>query len=133
MPRQEGIEGWLWTSRDGSALASLTGDDAPNAAFVFIPPLGGYSVVQAFEPSALAEVAKRSPLGEPALFGLLLRVSHPEPVRAELDRLGLLGEVSDRQIPPTQRRHLPWDKPANPAIQGVEAKGSETSKPPPGF
>jgi hypothetical protein len=133
MPRQEGIEGWLWTSRDGSALVSLTGDDAPNVAFVFVPPLGGYSVVDAFEPSALAEVAKRSPLGEPALFGLLLRVSAVEQIRLELDRLGLLGDVSDRQIPPTQRRHLPGDRPANPAIKGVEATGSKTSKPPPGF
>ncbi len=133
MPRHEGIEGWLWTGRDGSALASLTGDDAPNLAFVFVPPLGGSSVIQAFEPNALAEIAKRSPLGEPALFGLLLRVSDPEPVRAELDRLGLLGEVSDRQIPPTQRRHLPGDKAANPAIEGVQATGSQSSKPPPGF
>ena len=132
MPRQEGIEGWLWTSRDGSVLASLT-DDAPNLAFVFVPPLGGYSVIQAFAPAALAEVAKRSPLGEPALFGLLLRVTTPEPVRLELGRLGLLGDVSDREIPPTQRRHLPLDKPANPIIRGAEAAGSESSKPPPGF
>lgn len=133
VPRQEGIEGWLWTSRDGSALASLHGDDAPNLAFLFIPPLGGYAVIEAFEPTALEEIAKRSPLGEPALFGLLLRVASPEAARIQLERLGLLGQVTDREIPPTQRRHLPGDKPANPAVAGVETLGTETSKPPPGF
>ena len=133
MPRTEGIEGWVWTSRDGSALPSLCGEDAPNLAFFFSPPLGGSSVVDAFEPGALADIAKRSPLGEPALFGLLLRLSRAEDARHQLERLGLLGDVSDREIPPTQRRHLPGDKPANPKISGVEVAGSETSKPPPGF
>ena len=133
IPRSEGIEGWAWTSREGSALATLTGDDAPNLAFLFTPPLGGDGIVEAFEPHALAELAKRTPLGEPALFGLLLRVADVEDARPQLERLGLLGVISDREIPPAQRRHLPGDKPANPQISGVEIAGSESSKPPPGF
>lgn len=133
VPREEGIEGWVWTSRDGSALATLCGDDAPNLAFLFIPPLGGAAVTDAFEPDALAEIAKRSPLGEPALFGLLMRLARPEDARPQLERLGLLGIVTDREIPPTQRRHLPDDKPANPLASGVQISAHESSKPPPGF
>lgn len=133
VPHEEGIEGWVWTTRDGSALATLCGDDAPNVALLFVPPLGGPAVAEAFEPSALADIAKRSPLGEPALFGLLLRAADPEAVRVQLDRLGLLGIVSDRELPPTQRRHLPGDKPANPLATGVRTSGTESSKPPPGF
>jgi hypothetical protein len=133
IPREEGIEGWLWTAREASALTSLTGDDAPNLAFLFVPPLGGHPVIEAFEATALEELEKRSPLGEPALFGLLLRVAAGDAVRPHLDRLGLLGVVTDREIPPTQRRHLPDDKPANPGVSGVEISGTESSKPPPGF
>ena len=133
VPREEGIEGWVWTSRDSSALVSLSGEDAPNLALLFVPPLGGAAVTEAFEPGALAEVAKRSPLGEPALFGLLLRLARPEDARPHLNRLGLLGIVTDKEIPPTQRRHLPGDKPANPLASGIPVRGHEQSKPPPGF
>jgi hypothetical protein len=133
VPREEGIEGWVWTTRDGSALATLCGDDAPNVALLFVPPLGGAPVVEAFEPDELEKIAKRSPLGEPALFGLLLRVADVEAARVQLDRLGLIGAVTDREIPPTQRRHLPGDKPANPTVTGVQSAGTESSKPPPGF
>jgi hypothetical protein len=133
IPVEEGIEGWLWTSSGGTAMASITGDDAPNLAFLFTPPLGGAAVTAAFEPEALAELAKRSPLGEPALFGLLLRVAAVAPVQQELERLSLVGVVTDREIPPTQRRRLPTDKQANPAISGVRSAGDDASKPPPGF
>ena len=133
VPREEGIEGWVWTSRDGSALTSLSGEDVPNVALLFVPPLGGPAVTEAFEPSALADIAKRSPLGEPALFGLLLRVVDVEAARVQLERLGVLGVISDRELPPPQRRHLPGDKPANPLATGVKTSGTESSKPPPGF
>jgi len=41
VPREEGVEGWLWTSTGGSAFLSLCDeeDDAPNAAIVFAHPL----------------------------------------------------------------------------------------------
>ena len=133
MPREQGIEGWVWTSRDGSALTTICGDDAPNVALLFIPPLGGPAVTEAFDQAALEEIAKRSPLGEPALFGLLLRVANPGVAREQFERLGIIGVVTDRELPPTQRRHLPGDKPANPTVTGVKISGTESSKPPPGF
>ena len=45
VPREQGIEGWLWTSLGGSALTVL-GDpeDAPNAALLFTKPLGDDAV-----------------------------------------------------------------------------------------
>src|SRR3954451_14962032 len=64
IPREEGIDGWMWTSGDGTAFTVL-GDDAPNLAFVFSPPLAGERIEEAFEPGMLADLAKRSPLGQP--------------------------------------------------------------------
>lgn len=133
VPREEGIEGWLWTSTQGSAITSLCGSDAPNVLFLFTPPLGGPAVTEAFEPEVLEEIAKRSPLGEPALFGLLLRVAGPQTLRPHLEWLSLGGVLTDREIPPTQRRHLPDDKPANPSISGAERAGTSSSMPPPGM
>ena len=59
MPREEGVEGWLWTSTGGSAFLSLCDDDAaPNAALLFTHPLGEDIVSRAFEPDVRGE---RSP------------------------------------------------------------------------
>src|SRR4051812_12006797 len=66
VPRELGIRGWLWTSTDGSASTVLA-HDAPNVALVFSPPLSGEVVRQAFDASELEELAKRAPLGEPAV------------------------------------------------------------------
>ena len=75
VPREQGVEGWLWTSLGGSALTVL-GDpeDAPNAALLFTKPLGD-DAVACFEPEAAQEIAARSPLGAPAIYGLLFRVT----------------------------------------------------------
>jgi hypothetical protein len=131
VPRSEGIMGWLWTSEDASAFTVL-GDDAPNLVLVFSPPLSGAVVQDAFEPAELAELAKRAPLGEPAVFGLLLRAERAHEVREALDRYGLLKPLTDREVPPVQRRHLPGDKEANPSLGARDAGRSETSVPPPG-
>ena len=132
IPREEGIDGWMWTSTDGPAF-TLLGDDAPNLAFMFSPPLAGERIEEAFEPAELAELAKRSPLGQPAVFALLLRVEKPEVARDALNRYGLAGQITDREVPPVQRRHLPTDKAANPAIAAGETERSATSVPPPGM
>jgi hypothetical protein len=131
VPKSEGIMGWLWTNRDGTAF-TLLGDDAPNLALVLTPPLSGPVVEEAFEPSELVELAKRAPLGEPAVFGLLLRVERLDEAQKALGRYGLLGPLTDREVPPVQRRHLPDDKPANPSLGAREVERSETSVPPPG-
>jgi hypothetical protein len=130
VPRDLGIMGWLWTSTDGSAFTVL-GADAPNVALIFSPPLTGRVVEEAFEPAVLDDLAKRAPLGEPALFGLLLRAEQPDKLREALDRYGLLREVTDREVPPVQRRHLPDDKEANPSIAIGETSREDTSMPPP--
>src|SRR6476469_6643109 len=41
VPREQGIEGWLWTSIGGSALTNVSADDAaPTGALLFTKPLG---------------------------------------------------------------------------------------------
>jgi hypothetical protein len=131
VPKSEGIMGWLWTSKDGTAF-TLLGDDAPNLALVFTPPISGYMVEEAFDPSEQEELAKRAPLGEPAVFGLLLRVEALDDVKRALERYGLLAPLTDREVPPVQRRHLPGDKAANPTLGAREVERSGTSMPPPG-
>ena len=65
IPREQGIEGWLWTSLGGSAMTVL-GDpeDAPNVALLFTKPLGEDEVA-CFEPELAAgdrhPVAARRP------------------------------------------------------------------------
>jgi hypothetical protein len=81
----------------------------------------------------LEEVAKRTPLGQPALFGLLLRTTEHMELARGFERYGFRTEVTDREVPPTQRRHLPDDKPANPEIGATQRNRAETSVAPPGF
>lgn len=134
VPREEGIEGWLWTSSGGSAYTIIGDQDAaPNLALVFLKPLEAELVAERFEPDFLEDLAKRSPLGSPTVFGVLLRVARTEEARPALQRLGLLRPLTDREVPPTQRRHLPTDRPANPELQvGREDPRAQTSMPPPG-
>jgi hypothetical protein len=133
IPRSEGIEGWVWTSRDGSAYTYIGDDDvAPNLAIMFLRPLVGEPVRSAFDHSFLEDLAKRTPFAEPAIFGLLARVANLEKARAAFDRIGLLGGFTDREIPPVQRRHLAGDRPADPNVRTTGADRSQTSTPPPG-
>lgn len=131
IPREHGIEGWVWTSVEGSALTSLT-DEAPNVVFIFSPPLPAERLEASFDGETLAEVAKRSPLGQPALFGLLLRAETTFELERAFADYGFRSEVTDREVPPTQRRHLPDDKPANPAAGPIGDDRGSTSMPPPG-
>jgi hypothetical protein len=134
VPREQGIEGWLWTSLGGSALTML-GDpeDAPNAALLFTKPLGD-DAVECFAPEIAQEIAARSPLGAPAIYGLLFRVADATKAENVFRQFGLLRPLSDREVPPTLRRTLPTDRPADPALQvtGDDAR-SATSIAPPGL
>lgn len=133
IPREEGIEGWIWTSAGGSALTSIGEEDlAPNVALIFLQPLGEEVVARVFEPSFLDALAKRSPLGSPTVFGVLLRVVEPDKARAALEKVGVLKPLTDREVPPTHRRHLPEDRPANPSVSGAQVASTRTSVPPPG-
>jgi hypothetical protein len=132
VPREEGIEGWLWTTTDESAFLAL-GDDAPNVAFIFSPPLAAERLQGVLSEDMLAEVAKRTPLGEPALFGLILRTEDHGTLETAFERYGFRRELTDREVPPPQRRHLPDDKPANPALGASDRATASTSVGPPGF
>jgi hypothetical protein len=134
LPREQGIEGWLWTSLGGSALTVL-GDpeDAPNAALLFTKPLGD-DAVECFVPERAEEIAAGSPLGAPAIYGLLFRVADSGKAESVFRQFGLLRPLTDREVPPTLRRALPTDRPADPAlVRGAEDARSATSVAPPGL
>ena len=115
VPREDGIEGWLWTSRGGSALASLAGDDAPNGALLFTKPLAGELVTQHFAPDWVEALAARSPLGDPVVLGLLLRLADTTGAREVFGRYGIALPLTDREVPPALRRSLPARRPGRPA------------------
>ena len=130
LPREQGIEGWLWTSTGGSAL-TLIGDDAPTGALLFTKPLGPDQLKEAMEPSALEALAAHSPLGVPSVLGVLFRVAEPANAESAFRQYGLLRPLTDREVPPTMRRSLPTDRPADPTIGGTSKPS--TSVAPPGF
>ena len=136
IPRQEGIEGWLWTSTGGTALTNLGDDDeAPNVALVFTKPLDEALLRTAFDPEFVTALAARSPLGAPTVLGVLFRVGDTLPAINGFKRWGFQDILTDREIPPVQRRHLPTDKAADPAVRGggADAARAKTSVAPPGF
>jgi hypothetical protein len=134
VPREEGIEGWLWTSRGGSALPSLAEEDAPNGALLFTKPLAGELVTRSFSPEWIAALAARSPLGEPAVPGLLLRLHDTTGAQEVFRRYSLARPLTDREVPPAMRRSLPTDVPADPALRrSGEDPRAATSVAPPGM
>ena len=133
IPREQGIEGWLWTSTGGSALTLLGEQDAaPTGALLFTKPLGPDQLEEALTPAALDALVAHSPLGVPAVPGVLFRVAEPVNAETAFRAYGLLRPLTDREVPPTMRRSLPTDKPADPSL-GTPAGGSSTSIAPPGF
>lgn len=130
IPFEEGVEGWLWTSEAGSALPAL-GEAVPNLALVFVKPLDEAQAAETFRPAAVAALAERSPLGVPAVLGLLARVADLTAAEQAFAELGVDRPLTDREVAPAQRRHRPTDRAAHPAIRlgGQEPEGSV---PPPG-
>ena len=118
VPREEGVEGWLWTSTGGSAFLSLCEDDAaPNAALLFTHPLGEDLVARTFEPDFVATLASRSPLGSPAVYGLLMRVNDVLRAQNTFRKYNVANPLTDKEVPPTLRRALPTDVSADPAVR----------------
>jgi hypothetical protein len=133
VPRTEGVEGWLWTSTGGSALTVLGDEEeAPNAALLFTKPLGPDQLEPCLTPEALAAIAARSPLGVAAVPGFLFRVADPIRAESAFRSYGLLRPLTDREVPPTMRRSLPTDRPADPTVN-LGSGGSGRSVGPPGF
>ena len=130
IPFEEGVEGWLCTADAGSALPAL-GDAVPNLALVFVKPLDEGLVEERFRPAAVSALAERSPLGVPAVAGLLARVAEPTLAEEAFAELGVDRPLTDREVAPAQRRHLPSARPANPTIGFSETGRRRTSIPPP--
>ena len=134
VPREEGIEGWLWTTTGGSALTVLGDEDAaPTGALLFTKPLRPGAARGGDEPEAFEALAARSPLGVPAVPGLLFRVAEPTNAETAFRSYGLLRPLTDREVPPTMRRSLPTDKSADPTLASGPAHGPRAPWPRPGF
>ena len=135
IPRTEGIEGWLWTSTGGTALTNLGAEnEAPNVALVFAKPLEEAPLRAAFDPEFVTALAARSPLGSPTVLGVLFRVADAPAAERGFRRWGFQSVLTDKEVPPTQRRHLPTDRPADPSGRGTgDDPRAGTSVPPPGF
>jgi hypothetical protein len=135
IPRTEGIEGWLWTSAGGTALTNLGEDDeAPNVALVFAKPLDDARLHAAFDTEFVTALAARSPLGSPTVHGVLFRVADTLAAEQGFRRWGFQAVLTDKEVPPTLRRHLPTDRPADPVVRGGSDAGrAATSVPPPGM
>jgi hypothetical protein len=135
IPRTHGIEGWLWTSTGGTALTNLgEADEAPNVALVFAKPLDESKLRDAFDPEFVTALAARSPLGSPTVLGVLFRVADALAAENGFRRWGFQSVLTDREVPPTLRRHLPTDRPADPVVRGgSDDARAATSVAPPGM
>ena len=133
VPREHGIEGWLWTRAGGSAM-TIVGDPekAPNAALLFTKPLAD-DHLRSFAPEALEEIAARSPLGSPAVHGLLMRVADTTRAEATFRQFGILRPLTDREVAPTLRRSLPTDRSPDPNVGAVPTSHAANSVAPPGM
>ncbi len=132
IPQEHGIEGWLWTSTGGTALTVLGDPDAaPDGALLFTKPLGPEQLEPVMEPAALEALVARSPLGVPTVPGVLFRCAATTAAEAAFRQYGLLRALTDREVPPTMRRSLPSDRPADPIA--TRSEGPTGSVAPPGF
>ena len=99
------------------------------------PSRSGDDAVECFAP----EIARRrSPparrSARPPIYGLLFRVDDTSKAETVFRQFGLLRPLTDREVPPTLRRSLPTDRPADPsfAVSGDDPRAS-TSVAPPGL
>ena len=135
VPFEQGIQGWLWTTRGGSGLPTLAEapDALPNLALLFVKPLDDEEVARCFEPEWVHALAMRSPLGSPSVPGLLMPVGDVTAAEDAFRRFGVLGPITDREVPPAMRRHLAGDRPADPHVPLDERARARTSVAPPGI
>ena len=135
VPFEQGIQGWVWTSRAGSGLPTLAEapDALPNLALLFVKPLDREEVARCFEPEWVRALADRSPLGSPSVPGLLVTVTDVGAAERAFRAFGVLGPITDREIPPTMRRHLPGDRSADPQVALDDGARRRTSVAPPGI
>jgi hypothetical protein len=136
IPQTAGIEGWLWTRSGGTAMTTLGHvEDAPNLVLVFAKPLDEAKLQEVFRPAVVDALAARSALGRPSVVGLALRVIDTSSAEKGLRRWGFEALLTDKDVSPTQRRHLPTDTPVDPLVdvRGSDAVHATTSVAPPGM
>ena len=81
----------------------------------------------------MTALAARSPLGSPTVLGLLFRVTDTVAAEQGFRRWGFQAVLTDKEVPPPLRRHLPTDRPADPIVRGSDAARAATSVAPPGM
>jgi hypothetical protein len=134
VPREEGVEGWLWTEAGGSAFPSLCDEDqAPNVAILFAHPLGEETITRRFAPEFAEALVARSALGSPAVYGLLMRVKDLLPTQRAFTKFGVAKPLTDREVGPTLRRALPTDCTADPRVRISDSSRASHSVAPPGL
>ena len=134
VPREEGVDGWLWTAAGGSALPLLCDEDqAPNVAILFSHPLGEDTINRRFVPPFAQALAARSALGSPAVYGLLLRVRDLLSAERVFTKFGVAKPLTDREVGPTLRRALPTDRSADPMVRIADSSRASHSVAPPGL
>ncbi len=134
VPREEGVEGWLWTEAGGSAFPLLCDEDqAPNVAILFAHPLGEETIMRRFTPDFAEALAARSALGSPAVYGLLMRVKDLVATERVFTKFGVAKPLTDREVGPTLRRALPTDRAADPMVRVSDSSRASHSVAPPGL
>jgi len=134
VPREQGVEGWLWTASGGSAFPSLCDEDeAPNVAILFAHPLGEEMIARRFVPEFAQALAARSALGSPVVYGLLMRVRDVLPAERIFTKFGVAKQLTDKEVAPTLRRALPTDVPADPMVTVLDSSRASRSVAPPGL
>jgi hypothetical protein len=68
----------------------------------------------------------------PTIPGFLFRLAEPANAETAFRTYGLLRPLTDREVPPTMRRSLPTDRPADPTIASA-TQAPKGSVAPPGF
>ena len=134
VPREQGVEGWLWTAAGGSAFPLLCDEDqAPNVAILFAHPLGEDTINRRFEPEFAQALAARSALGSPAVYGLLMRVRDLLPAERSSPSSASPSRSPTARSAPTLRRALPTDRPADPMVVVSDSSRASHSVAPPGL
>ena len=122
IPRTEGIDGWLWTSTGGTGLTNLGEDDeAPNVALSSrsrSTSRAARGVRPRVRHGSGRALAARQPRGP----GVLFRVADALAAELGFRRWGFQDVLTDKEVPPTLRRHLPTDRPADPTVSGGGAR-----------
>ena len=134
VPREQGVEGWLWTASGGSAFPSLCDEDeAPNVAILFAHPLGEEMINRRFLPEFAQALAARSALGSPAVYGLLMRVRDVLPAERTFTKFGVAKQLTDNEVAPTLRRACPPTAPRTRWSTVSDSSRASRSVAPPGL